>query len=270
MTEIDVQEQTKQIVRVDRQFSLDNIGVGGMAIYGEKFNVQRDYYRALLAEEKRAYEAAVIEICRMDDVDNAVLALYICSELANVFPDDWRNRVAGLVHSLIDQGLPLAYHGAISYAVIGLIRAFRMERFVPFVREFLQDLRVAYMEDKIPQGEFNTLIDGISSTLILVSPTDFWSEFALFNMNRDLMSRLENDIEELTYFWASYGMQFHGFDWLRQLTIECLKSPNETMTRGVYLAIMKHATYVESVTGVEPNVAELLERLTEGHEPHSE
>lgn len=102
----EIQEYIDKIWRVDRQ-SIEP-GVFGMAAYGtRRFDAQRDYYVSLPLEEKRKYEDAVIALCRMKDVTKTTFGIYICSQLADVFPVGWKDRVIALVYSLIDAGLPI-------------------------------------------------------------------------------------------------------------------------------------------------------------------
>ena len=268
MTEQAVQEQIEQILRLDKQSITPNIG--GMAAYGTRFDVQREYFRGLPPEEKRTYEEAVMAICRMDDVEKAQLGLYICSELADLFAEDWRDRVADLVESLVEQGLPKAYHGAVSFAAIRLIRIFHIERLVPHVRDYLQDLINAFKEESIRRTEFKTLLHEISTTLMTVSPNDFWSEFAAFCQDRALMSSVENDFSDLTYFWASSGVRLHGLDWLRKLTTECSNIADKNTRSAAFQAIREEARYVASASGEEREVDRFLKWSEEAFGAHDD
>lgn len=65
MTDQAVQEQIEQILRLDKQSITHNIG--GMAAYGARFDLQREYFIGLPPEEERSYEEAVLAICRMPE-----------------------------------------------------------------------------------------------------------------------------------------------------------------------------------------------------------
>jgi hypothetical protein len=205
----------------------------------------------------------VLALCRVDDAEKAQLGLYICSELADLFANDWSDRVASLVESLVEQGLPKAYHGAVSYAAIRLIRIFHIERLVPLVRRYLKDLNEAIKEGGIPRIEFKTLLYEISRMLITVSPNDFWSEFSSFCQDQALMSEFGGDFFELAYFWASSGVRLYGLAWLRRLTAESPKIPNEDMRRIIYRAVREEAKYSAATSGDERAAAEFLRWLEE-------
>jgi hypothetical protein len=266
MTEQEIQKQIEQILRLDRESITPN--VSGMDAYGSRFENQRDYYQGLSKEEKRSFESAVITISQMHDVENANLGLYICTELADLFPENWRDRVIDLVQSLIDQDLPIAYHNSISFAVIRLIREFHVKRLVPFVQNYLQDLKVAFKAGSIQRTEFYSLYDELNMILISVSPNDFWSEFTRFNEDKSLIGSVGNELYELSYFWASMGVRLYGMDWLRKLAIECNKISDYTTKRTAYQAIYEHAQYLAIDSIDEREIAEFLDWLQETYGYH--
>jgi hypothetical protein len=259
MSAQDIRSQQEMILSLDKESTSDR--AGGMAGYGTRFDGQRDYYKSLSQEEKSAYEDAVIAISQVPDAARAEVGLYICGELADLFPTDWGSRVTSLLNRLTERGLPLAYHGAISHAVIRLIRIFRVESLIPFLHGYLEDLREMREIGRVQASEAKVLLQEISRTLISVAPDDFWGEFSPFDRDARLFSRSEEEEKELFYFWASSGMRVYGLDWLRRLTAETSKIPDEALKSVAYRAIRDEARYLQSTSEEVEPVTEFMDWL---------
>jgi hypothetical protein len=227
--EEDIQRHINQIWQVDRQ-SIDP-NITGMAAFGtERFDAQRDYYKSLSHEEKSKYEDAVIAHCSVKELRKAKLGIYICSQLADVFPAEWKDRVTALVYSLIDIGLPIARESnAITYDLFILIRDFQIKPLAPWVREYFHQVSAAFKSGNIERIDWSSLFYGIFIALISISPEDFWEEFNLFHQDRNLIKKLGEILFEIIGFWISEGTRLYGLAWLRQLITEYSKVPDLTI-----------------------------------------
>jgi hypothetical protein len=232
-----IHKYIEQILQLDKQSIIPG---GGMGAYGGRFKLQRSYYESLPPDEKRNYEDAVIAICQVKEVRYANLGLYICSELADLFPKDWKDRVVALVYSIIKGGIPLIYENTISYSVIRLIREFHINSLIPFVRDYFQQISDAFKSGKIRGSDWETMETEISRVLISMSPEDFWEEFYIFHQDINLLDKLRDKLSGIIYFWISEGSRLYGLGWIRQLAIDYSIISDRTVTAIAHRAIHEY------------------------------
>ncbi len=211
----------------------------GMGGYGVAFDLQREYYQKLSEDEKRSYEQAVLELCQSDEIKKANLALAICSQLKDVFPDEWAMRVADLIEKLIENGLQPAYTNTTTYAILDLIWSLKIRSLLPFANKFSEQITRSLKEGNLPKIEWLQLYGQVSRILIALAPDDFWREFQLFYQDRELINKLGEKVTSITIIWSSFGTSLYGPYWLEQLTKEYSKFTDELLKARVLGVIDK-------------------------------
>jgi hypothetical protein len=218
----------------------------GMGNYGRGWENQREYYRRLFPPEKRQFEDAILLLCQSKDIEKAKFALTACSELANIFSDDWVNRVISLVDTLVRNGLRPRYRNTISYYVLSLIWEFRIQPLIPFVKEFREKITTNFKQGILARDEWKFLYDQVSRILIRVSPDDFWKEFMTFHQDRELLNLLGSETEAVISIWVSFGAITYGINWLSKLVSEYSNYSDETLKSQALLSIKQSFSIVTS------------------------
>lgn len=211
----------------------------GMGGYGVAFDLQREYYQKLPEDERREYEQAVLVLCQSNEINKAKLALAICSELADVFPSDWAERVMFLTEKLVEKGLQPTYTNTITYAVLNLIWSFNISSLLPFVKRFREQITGNFKQGVLPYSEWLQLYNQVSRILIKVSPDDFWREFDVFYKDQEMLNLLGEKVTSITFTWASFGGVVYGLDWLSKLTAGYSKFSDRTLKARALSSIEK-------------------------------
>lgn len=209
----------------------------GMDNYGRGWELQREYYRKLPLLEKRKYEDAVLMLCQSKDIQKAIFGLATCSELADIFSDDWADRVVPLVEELVKTSLQPVYKNATSYYVLSLIWEFNIRSLIPFVKEFREKITMNLKRGILPLGEWEPLYGQVSRILIKVSPEDFWKEFITFHQDRELLDLLGFETKAVIYTWTSFGALTYGLGWLSKFVTEYSKYSDQTLKEQALLSI---------------------------------
>jgi hypothetical protein len=246
-----VREYITRIFLVDREGISPHMG--GMSGYGERFVRQRNYYSSLSPEEKQIYEDAVVELCLSNNFNQANFGLYICSELADLFPEDWKKRVVDLVNTLVIDGLPLTYPNTISDPVLYLIRYFNMQLLIPFQRQYLHQILEAYISGRTKELDM-TLFGDIFINLIHQSQGEFWEEFRLFYENHKLVNRLKDKLNVIAHLYVFYGTQVRGLEWIKKLALEYSKLTSPVVRTIGIKVILKFTEYLASIGQESRNI----------------
>lgn len=236
-----------------------NAHSSGMGNYGIGLDAQRNFYRKLHVLEKSKYEEAVLDLCRNDEFQKANVALYLSSELSDVFPADWVNRVIPIVEELVEKGLLPAYKNTTTYAVLNLILSFNIFSLVPFAKIFSKQITTSFKQGVLPLDEWELLYSQTSKILIKLSTEDFWEEFKSFHEDHDLLNLLGSKARNVILPWSSFGAFCYGLEWLSRLVTEYSRIPNITLKAQALFSIEQSSNVVVSMNPSNKNqVKELL------------
>ncbi|MGB2962356.1 MAG: hypothetical protein WBB69_00030 [Anaerolineales bacterium] len=75
--------------------------------------------------------------------------------------------------------------------------------------------------------------------------------------DQDLINQIDNECDNIIYFWVSLGAKLYGLDWLKKNSIERSKLADKTICDSALQAIKNKSNYFSSISENDEEIIEL-------------